>query len=61
MEETKTTIQKIINITENSDSLEFGNAGNRLKIYFDASKLDEAKERIKNAKALRDFANTDVV
>jgi len=31
------------------DSIEIGPPGNRLKIYFNASNLDEAKERIENA------------
>ena len=43
-------IKIIIEKTEFPDSLEadFGGTGNRGKIYFNASNLDEAKQRIDN-------------
>lgn len=46
--------------TEFPDSLEFGEAKNRLKVYFDSGRLDEAKQRLKNALELRKYATTEV-
>lgn len=50
------SVQKII--TEDPDSLEMGSSakGIKLKIYGNFNKLDEFKEKINNARAVKDYA-----
>ena len=54
------SIQKII--TENPDSIEMGSAskGTKIKIYGDFDKLEEFKEKIDNAKKVKDYAQAKI-
>ncbi len=51
------SIQKII--TENPDSIRIGTPGKNgeLKVYGNFDDLDAFKEKVNNAKAVRDYAN----
>uniref|UniRef100_A0A6H1ZYF4 Uncharacterized protein n=1 Tax=viral metagenome TaxID=1070528 RepID=A0A6H1ZYF4_9ZZZZ len=50
MEETK-----IINVNDKASSFEFGKAGNRFKIYFNAK--EDALQLIEDCKAIQDKKN----
>jgi hypothetical protein len=52
----------VVNKSERPDSLDIGSPskGGAVKVYFDASKPDEAKILIDNAIKLRSYANTQI-
>ena len=50
------------NINENADSIELGSPtkGGKIKVYFDAGNVDDAKKKIDNAKIVLDYANANI-
>ncbi len=47
--ETMTLIKGLINVDRRRDSVELGKAGERFKVYFDASNPIEARQLVENA------------
>jgi len=58
MEET----QKVLNITENPDSINIGSAskGGAVKVYGDMNKPEEFKKKIDNAKEVMEYSRANL-
>ena len=52
-------IQAILSMSAHKDSLEFGPANARIKVYVNSSNVDEGKEKIRNMKELRSYAESE--
>lgn len=62
MENTQEKVSKILEIKENSDSIEIGSPskGGAIKIYGDFSKPEVFRDKINNAKEIRQYANAQL-